>query len=260
LLNPLKKAGAQHLTAAEGDIEEQGGKVTAKGGQSVDFRTLAQAAPRRMDFTPYYDADVDVNPILDESTGKVIEHPPMKVNESTERLARYLVGKGGLVGLGHYTWDPTVQSWGATFAEVEVDMETGLVEVLRLVSVHDVGTVLYRTGAEAQVHGGVMMGLGFGMREMLESDPNTFIPLQPNYLGLGAPTVLDYPEIVPILVEAPVKAGPYGAKGLGENPLFGPPPAIGNAIHNATGVRIDHIPYDWHNVYEALKNASRLSA
>jgi nicotinate dehydrogenase medium molybdopterin subunit len=73
-------------------------------------------------------------------------------------------------------------------------------------------------------------------------------------------TILDVPEIVPIVVEAPVEAGPFGAKGLGENPVLNGAAALANAIYNATGVRIDEIPLTTARVYDALKKAGKLMA
>jgi CO/xanthine dehydrogenase Mo-binding subunit len=185
---------------------------------------------------------------------------PMKVHPSAEQLARRLSKDGGLVGLGHYVWNPSTQAWGAAFAEVEVDMETGIVRVLRYVSGHDVGRLIYRRGAEAQVHGGAIMGMGFGLTEALIVDPNTHIPINGSYIGLGPMTALDYPEITPIMVESPAASGPYGAKGLGENPVFNAAPAIANAIYNASGVRIEEIPFTWDRVFERLRAAGRLAA
>ncbi len=165
------------------------------------------------------------------------------------------VDRGEMVGLGHYTFNPGVQAWGASFAEVEVDMETGQIQVLKLVCAHDIGRVIHRKGAEAQVHGGTIMALGHAMSEELVLDANRHVPVNGSLQGLAIPTVLDYPEIFSILVEAPVHAGPFGAKGLGENPMFNAAGAIGNAIYNATGVPIDRLPYREWRVYHALHGA-----
>jgi len=102
------------------------------------------------------------------------------------------------------------------------------------------------------------MGLGYAMTEELVSDPVHHVPINPSLYELRIPTILDYPEIVPILVEAPVAAGPFGAKGLGENPMLNAAAAIGNAIHNATGVRVDELPFTWprmHRMLETLRTA-----
>lgn len=252
VVHQLKVLAAKQLNVSADTLSVKNGKVADATGNSVDFRTLAAAAPARTDFTPFYDPKTDINPVLNEATGKLDKHPPDKLHPSTEQLAHEIAAKGGILGLGLYYWNAHVQSWGASFAEVDVDMETGQVALLRYASAHDLGRVLYRTGAEAQVHGGSVMGIGYGLHEALVLDPNTHIPINPSYIGLNPLTALDYPEIIPVLVEAPVKAGPFGAKGLGENPILNPAPAIGNAIHNATGLWIDEIPYTWDRVYRAL--------
>jgi CO/xanthine dehydrogenase Mo-binding subunit len=213
----------------------------------------------RTDFTPYYDPKTDINPLLDEETGKVDKNPAPKLHPNTEAMARKIVAEGGIVGLGFYVWNPAVESWGASFAEVEVDMETGQVSVLKLVAAHDCGRVIHRMGAEAQVYGGGIMGLGYGMTEELLIDPNNGVPVNQSLYEYRPPTILDVPELVAILVEAPVEAGPFGAKGLGENPIFNAAGAVGNAIFNATGVRMREIPYTWPRVFGELKRAGKLA-
>jgi CO/xanthine dehydrogenase Mo-binding subunit/aerobic-type carbon monoxide dehydrogenase small subunit (CoxS/CutS family) len=255
----LLKLGAQQLGTAEGDLEVRSGVVGRRGaGGGVDFRTLARLAAPRTDFDPWWEA-VDQNPLLDQATGETDPKPPMKVTKSTEALAkRLLADGGGIVGLGRYVYDLTTNAWGSCFAEVEVDMRTGQVDVLRLAVAHEIGRVLYPAGAEAQIHGGALQGLGFAMTEDLVLDPQSRVPVNTSYYEYRPPTSLDYPEMVPILLEVPGKSGPFGAKGLGESPIFGPAPAIGNAIFNATGVLIPQIPYTWDRVYDALKTAGKL--
>ena len=212
----------------------------------------------RIDFTPRVDPATDLNPYLDESTGQLVKTPEPKLHPRTEALARQIVADGGLVGLGFYVWNPSAESWGASFAEVDVDMETGRVSVLKLVGAHDCGRVIHIPGAAAQVDGGTIMGLGYTMTEELHVDPHTGIPVTQSLYEYRPPTVLDVPEIIPILVESPVPAGPFGAKGLGENPMFNAAAAIANAIYNATGVRMREIPFTWSRVYGELKRARRL--
>jgi len=230
---------------------------------SIDLRRQIEASragrvQARTDFTPHFDPATDLNPYLDESTGQVMKSPAPKLHEQTEALARQIVADGGLVGLGFYVWNPSAESWGASFAEVEVDMSTGRVSVLKLVGAHDCGRVIHIPGAVAQVDGGSIMGLGYAMTEELLVDPHSGIPVTQSLYEYRPPTVLDIPEIVPILVESPVPAGPFGAKGLGENPMFNAAAAVGNAIYNATGVRMREIPYTWPRVFDELKRAGKL--
>ena len=225
--------------------------------RQVELLRVGRVQPRT-DFTPYFDPETDLNPYLDENTGQVVKNPPPRLHEQTEALARQIVADGGLVGLGFYVWNPSAESWGASFAEIEVDMETGRVAVLKLVGAHDCGRVIHVPGAVAQVDGGTIMGLGYAMTEELHIDPHTGIPVTQSLYEYRPPTILDLPEIVPLLIESPVPAGPFGAKGLGENPMFNAAAAVGNAIYNATGVRMREIPYTWSRVYDELKRAGRL--
>jgi xanthine dehydrogenase molybdenum-binding subunit len=255
LVDQLKNVAAGVLEAGAEVLEVKAGRVFRIGTDtSVDFRTLARRAPPRTQLTPRFDPASDVNPLLDENTGLVTADPPMRLHLSTERLARRLLDRGGLIGLGHYTFNPGVQAWGASFAEVEVDTYTGRFEVLRLVGAHDLGRLIHRPGAEAQVLGGSIMSLGHAVTEELRIDPHHQVPVGVSLLGLGIPTIQDYGEIVPILVEAPVRAGPFGAKGLGENPMLNAAGAVANALANATGSHLDRLPLTWSSVYQALGN------
>ena len=255
----LLALAAQHLGTAEAQLEVRAGVVGRRGGGgSVDFRTLARLAPARTEFRPYWEP-ADQNPLLDQATGKTNPKPDMVVTAATEAVAKRLVAEGGgILGLGRYVYDLTTNAWGSCFAEVEVDMATGQVGVLRLAVAHEIGRVLYPAGAEGQIHGGAMQGLGFAMTEDLVLDPHSSVAVNTSYYEYRPPTALDYPEIVPILIEAPGASGPFGAKGLGESPIFGPAPAIGNAILNATGVQVPELPYTWDRVHAALKAAGKL--
>ena len=255
----LLALGAKQLNAKETDLEVRGGMVVRRGSSSgVDFRTLARAAELRTDFEPYWET-VDQNPWLDQNTGKIDPKPKMAVTDSTLGVAKKLLAEsGGIVGLGRYVYDLSTNAWGSCFAEVEVDMRTGQVDVLRLVVAHEIGRVLYPVGAEGQIHGGAMQGLGYAMTEDLVLDPHSRAAVNTSYHEYRPPTSLDYPEMVPILIEAPSRSGPFGAKGLGESPIMGPAPAIGNAILNATGVVVPQIPYTWDRIHDALQAAGKL--
>jgi xanthine dehydrogenase molybdenum-binding subunit len=227
---------------------------------ALDLKKQMSGGPARTpdNLMPFYDERLDISPRLDESTGKIDPHPAPTLNPVTIELAKKAWAEGGMVGLGYYVFNPGVQGWGASFAEVEVDMETGQVRVLQLVGVHDVGRVVHRLGAEAQIHGGGIMGLGYAMTEELVTDPNNGIPVNQSLYEYRPLTVLDIPEMTPILVEAPAEAGPFGVKGLGENPMFDAAAPVANAVFNATGVHIDEIPLTQERVYQALKKAGKL--
>ena len=125
---------------------------------------------------------------------------------------------------------------GAHMAEVHVDIETGGVKVIRYVAVHDVGQVINRMGAEGQVEGSVIMGIGTALTEAYIPGKTTGLS---DYI---LPMIGEIPEIEVIFVEVPSRLGPLGAKGLGEVAMLPSVPAIINAVSRAIGVRIRDVP------------------
>ena len=142
--------------------------------------------------------------------------------------------------------------FGATFADVEVDTETGEVEIVKLVVVSDCGTVMYAPGAEGQQIGGQCMGIGETLTEEIIYDDATGIPLNFNWIDYKIPTMADFPKVEPILLEVWKGAGEYGACGIGEGVTTCTARSIANAIYNATGVRMDEIPFKPEKVLSAL--------
>lgn len=132
---------------------------------------------------------------------------------------------------------------GACFAEVEVDMPLGTVKVTNIVNVHDSGTLINPKLAEAQVHGGMSMGLGYALSEELLFDKSGR-PLNDNLLDYKLPTSMDTPDLHVQFVELDDPTGPFGNKALGEPPAIPVAPAIRNAVLNATGVAVDSLPLD----------------
>ena len=131
-------------------------------------------------------------------------------------------------------------TYGAVTAEVEVDTETGHVEVLRMVTAYDVGKTINPLSLEGQIEGGTVQGLGYAtMEEIIHKNGRV---VNPNLADYYIPTSLDMPEMKTIVVEYPGHLGPYGAKAIGEPPIVLPAPAIVNAIDNAIGVRLNEIP------------------
>ncbi len=145
----------------------------------------------------------------------------------------------------------------ATFVELEVDIETGMVQVLKMVVVNDCGTVLFPTGAEGQQIGGQAIALGETLSEELIYDQHTGRPMNLNFIDYKIPGMLDMPEIEPVLLEVWQGAGQYGAAGLGEGTLTCTPGAVLNAIYNAIGIRFDHIPVRPQDILTAIKNQEK---
>ena len=145
--------------------------------------------------------------------------------------------------------------FGVTFAEVEVDIKTGKIEVLEIFNVHDSGTIVNPKMAEGQVHGGVSMGIGYALSEQLLFDEVTGKPLNNNLLDYKLPTIMDTPDIGVAFVETYEPTGPFGVKSLGEPPTITPAPAIRNAVLDATGVAFNRLPMNPQRVFEGLKKA-----
>ena len=137
--------------------------------------------------------------------------------------------------------------FAAQMAEVEVDTELGTVKVVKMVAAHDVGRAINPIQVEGQVHGGIAQGIGLALME-------EYIPgRSENLHDYLIPTFGDVPEIETIIVEDEEPLGSYGAKGIGEPALVATAPAILNAIHHATGVRITHLPATPARVLAAIK-------
>ena len=133
-------------------------------------------------------------------------------------------------------------SSGCCFVEVEVDMPLGLVTVKDIVNVHDSGVLINPKTAAAQVHGGMSMGLGYGLSEELLVDEKTGKTLNNNLLDYKIPTAMDTLELNVRFIQLDDPTGPYGNKSLGEPPAIPVAPAIRNAILNATGVHMNMTP------------------
>jgi len=133
-------------------------------------------------------------------------------------------------------------SFGVQAAEIELNKLTGEVKVVRIISANDVGMAVNPLGLQGQVEGGVMMGLGNALTEEFIVE-NGYV-VTDHLARYRIPGIMLTPEITSIIVEHPVEAGPYGAKGVGEISSIPTTPAITNAIYNAVGVRIDKLPVD----------------
>ena len=164
----------------------------------------------------------------------------------------------------HLTAESTYQiknnaySFGCTFAEVEVDIPMCRVKLLDIVNVHDCGRLINPALAEAQVHGGMSMGIGYGLSEQLLFDPKTGKPLNNNLLDYKLSTFMDHPNLRVFFVENPEPTSPFGTKALGEPPACSPAPAIRNAILNATGVSVNNAPMTPHVLFARFKEGGVL--
>ena len=147
-------------------------------------------------------------------------------------------------------------SFGAVFAEVRVDSETGVVRVARLCGVYDCGRLINPRTARSQLMGGMIFGLGAALTEETIFDPVNGLPVVRNLADYHIPACADTPGIAIEVLNIPdPHIGELGAHGVGEMGTNGVPPAIGNAIFNATGQRLRSLPYTPDKLIEAYRYA-----
>lgn len=145
-------------------------------------------------------------------------------------------------------------SFGVGFAEIEVDIPLGKITVLDIINVHDSGVLINPQLAQAQVHGGMSMGLGYALAEQMLFDDKARL-LNDNLLDYKLPTALDTPELAADFVETVDPSGPYGNKSLGEPPAIPGGAAIRNALLHATGVAVNSLPLNPQKLIEHFKAA-----
>jgi len=141
--------------------------------------------------------------------------------------------------------------YGAIFAEVEVNTQTGEVKVLKLTSAFDVGKAINPDLVKGQIVGGGVMGIGFALTEGLQYKNGHL--LNPNFTDYRLLRSCDVPEIVPIIVESNEPTGPFGAKGIGEGSMVNVASAVSNAICHATGVRLTSLSITPDKILQGLK-------
>lgn len=194
--------------------------------------------------------DVRENNLVERESGKVLVSMCDLATEAFYSLDRSV----HITAESTYHCKENTFASGACFAEVEVDMPLGKVKVLNIVNCHDSGTLINPKLAEAQVHGGMSMGLGYALSEQLLYDAKGR-PLNDNLLDYKLPTAMDTPKLNVIFVEVPDPTGPFGNKALGEPPAIPVAPAIRNAVLHATGVAVDSLPLDPQKMVEHFKAA-----
>ena len=221
-------------------------------GQLLKERILAYA--QELTRMPAYNLELREGNILRATDGRVL----MSLGElATQALY-------SLTNSQHLTAESTAQiksnaySFGCTFAQVEVDIPLCKVKLLDLVNVHDAGTLINPALAEAQVHGGMSMGIGYGLSERMLFDPRTGRPLNNNLLDYKLSTFMDHPRLRALFVENPEPTSAFGTKGLGEPPTCSVAPAIRNAIYHATGVFVNEAPMTPHSLFRRFKEEGLL--
>ena len=199
---------------------------------------------------------------LDVKEGQVYVKAEPNKNVRVAEIAHDAIYNYDLTGT-HITATGSFQSgthcpnFQAGFAEVEVDIETGVIKIIKYVVAHDIGRAINPQTVEGQLQGGATQGIGFALSEDFVVDKSTGQTLSDSFATYKIPSTRDMPEIDVILVEEPVPSGPFGAKGVGEPGLINVAPSIANAVYDAIGIRIHSLPMSPEKILEALKTKNR---
>lgn len=196
-----------------------------------------------------YDLDIADGVILRKTDGRKL----MTLGDLATEAIYSLTHSEHITAESTYQIKNNAYSFGCSFAEVEVDIPLCKARLVDMVNVHDCGRLINPALAEAQVHGGMSMAIGYGLSEQLLFDEKTGKPLNNNLLDYKVSTTMDHPDLVGRFVENYEPTSAYGTKALGEPPACSGAPAIRNAILNATGVAINRAPITPHALFARFK-------
>ncbi len=253
--------------------------VAEAAGLTVDAVTV-QTGDTRLPYTPGSGGSIgmaSVGPAVHVATMKALQQLYERVGQALGESPRRVEARDGRVGVAGdpgraLAWSDACRLLGSTpayaygvsdralgsrgvagccGAEVEVDTETGRVSVVRMVSIQDCGLVVNRQGVESQILGAMVMGLSIALLEERVVDPLAGRGLNPGFEFYKIASSMDVGELVPIAWMEPDSLA-QGIKGVGEPPLIPVAPAIGNAVRNAIGVPVNHLPMTPRRVLEAL--------
>ena len=241
----------EDITVKIGDTEPglpsrgSGGSQTI-GSVAPVIKTAAMAAKRKLfgHIAPLIEADPGD---LRAAGGRIYAESDLRMHipwkEATGYLGMETISEGG-------EWDENLRvgdTAGVQFADVEVDTETGIVKVIKIVAIQDCGLVVNRLTTESQINGAVIMGLGYALLEERIMDDQTGVMINPNLEDYKIPGTMEIPEIVSIAYDTDRKI-----TGIGEPPTIPTAGAIANAVYNAIGIRIREIPITPDKVLNAL--------
>ena len=195
----------------------------------------------------------DVSPELVEySDGELSHKEDSELKMTLQQIARRLNGTGGpIVGRGTANPGGVGNAFGLHIVDVEVDPETGKVEILRYTALQDVGKAIHPGYVEGQIQGGAVQGIGWALNEEYFMDDQGSM-LNSSFLDYRMPTSLDLPMIDTVIVEVANNGHPFGVRGVGEVPLVPPMAAVANAIAAAIGTRTNRLPMTPATILETL--------
>ena len=239
------------------------GFTSNTGGSSVTFKTGYAAYTAAQDVRQQMVAraariwEVEPEDVLYED-GVLKHRADDQLQMTFQQLAARQVPTGGpIVGRGGVNPGGAGPCIGVHIVDVEVDEDTGKVEIVRYTAVQDAGKAIHPSYVEGQIQGGAVQGIGWALNEEYYTNDQGHM-VNSSFLDYRMPTSLDLPMIDTCIVEITNPNHPYGVRGVGEVPIVPPMAAIANAIHDAVGVRLTVLPMNPGNVLEALweKNGS----
>ena len=213
------------------------GKAIRKTGLLFKSKILAYASEKL--HIPGDDMDIRDDAVVDKESGDILLTLGALAEEAFYSLDHSV----------HITAEATSHckdntfATGACFVELEVDIPVGKIKIRDIINVHDSGRLINPKLAEAQVHGGMSMGLGYALGEKLIIDDQGR-PRNADLLDYKMPTAMDTPDLHAAFVEIEDETGPYGNKALGEPPAIPVAPAVRNALLHATGIHFNALPLD----------------
>ena len=230
------------------------GYTDVTGGSRVTFATGLAT----------YEAGLDIQRQLVKQAAKLWECEPdeITVTDGTyqtkdkslsfkEVAAQVCASNEPIVGRGAVDAPNASNAFGAHIVDLEVDPETGKVTILRYTACQDTGKAIHPSYVEGQMQGGAVQGIGWALNEEYFYDDNGHMR-NASFLDYRMPTCYDLPMIDTIIVEVANPDHPYGVRGVGEVPIVPPPPAIANAMHQATGIRFGELPMSPPKVWKAM--------
>ena len=254
---------AEVLDISVEDIKPQVGDTDSigftsnTGGSSVTFKSgwacyeAAQSVKKQMIERAAKIWEIPSDDV--EYKEAILQHksdPELKL--TFKQIAARMIPTGGpIVGSAGVNPPGPGPSIAVHVVDVEVDADTGKVEILRYTAVQDAGKAIHPAYVEGQIQGGVVQGIGWALNEEYVYNDNG-VMLNSSFLDYRMPTSLDLPMIDTVIVEVANPNHPYGVRGVGEVPIVPPMAAISNAIYHAVGVRMNELPMSPDRVLEAL--------
>ena len=246
-----------------------GGNAVIEAAQDC-LRQIRSVAARALDVSPDAIVCEDGAAFLEGQPERAIPYDQLSLGytfANGNSIGGPVIGHGRYIATGLTHLDPETgqglpaQYWtyGAHAVEIEVDTQTGEIEILNLVTAIDAGKVLNPKLCDGQIVGGVIQGLGSALWEGFVFDENGRF-LNPAFVDYKIPTAKDIPRRTQrILLENPQPGGPYGARGVAEHPMISIPSAIGNALYDALGIEFTTLPLDYERILRRIRERTDAS-